>query len=100
MIRLNIHEVKAQLSKCIEMVESGQTVVVCKRNVAVAEIRPIDAKKKRLPPELGWAKGLVEILPSFHEPMSEEELRLWEEGHHDDPLRKLAPKAKARKRSR
>jgi prevent-host-death family protein len=90
MIKLNIHEIKNQLSKYIELVEAGATVVVCKRNVPVAEIRPIEHKKKRMP-KLGWAEGRSVPPKSFHESMSKEDLRLWE-GDEDDPLRKYAPK--------
>src|SRR6266699_3220106 len=43
-MKLNIHEIKDQFSKYIDMVESGQTIVVCKRNIPVAEIRPIEKK--------------------------------------------------------
>ena len=89
MVKLNLHEVKAQLSKYIEMVEAGETVVVCKRNVPVAEIRPI-AKKKKKPPELGWAEGIFETSVDLNE-LSEEELIEWE-GDENDPLRKYAPK--------
>src|SRR5262245_14255257 len=39
MIKLNIHEIKAQFSKYVGMVEAGDTVLICKRNVPVAEIR-------------------------------------------------------------
>ena len=94
MIKLNIHEIKTQFSKYIEMVEAGETVVVCKRNVPVAEIRPIEKKKEKRIPILGSAEGMGEIPPSFYEPMSEEELRLWEEGHEDDPLREFFVKSK------
>jgi len=91
MIRLNIHEIKAQLSKYIEMVEGGETVVVCKRNLPVAEIRPIGKTEKRTP-VLGWAEGQGRIRPSFQRPLSDEELRSWEEGAEADPLRKYTPK--------
>ncbi len=93
MIKLNIHEIKAQLSKYIELVEGGETVIVCKRNVPVAEIRPIEKKEKRKP-ILGSAEGMGEIPGSFCEPMSEDEVRLWEEGDENDPLREFAPKSK------
>ena len=97
MIKLNIYEIKTNLSKYIEMVERGETVVVCKRNVPIAEIRPIEKKKSRKP-ILGSAVGMGEIRPSFYEPMSEDELRLWEEGHAVDPLRTFSPKAKGRRK--
>src|SRR6266446_7556334 len=93
MVKLNIHEFKTQFSKYIDLVESGETVIVCKRNVPVAEIRAIEKKKKRTP-IFGSAAGMGEILPSFYEPMTEEELADWE-GGPDDPLREFAPKPKA-----
>jgi prevent-host-death family protein len=85
MKKLNLHEVKAQFSKYIELVEGGETVIICKRNVPVAEIRPI-AKKEKKVPELGWAEGAFAIPNDFNE-TSEEELVQWE-GDADDPLRK------------
>ena len=48
-LKLNIHEVNTQFSKCIEMVEAGETIVVCKRNIPVAEIRAVEQKKERAP---------------------------------------------------
>jgi len=93
MIKLNLHEAKTQFSKYIEMVEAGETVVVCKRNIPVAEIRPIETRKKKIP-ELGWAEGRGAVPADFRE-MSDEALRQWEGDEHD-PLRKYAPKSKTR----
>ncbi len=90
MIKLNIHEIKTQFSKYIDRVEAGETVVVCKRNIPVAEIRRIESRTRRTP-VLGSAAGQGKILTSFYEPMSEGELRLWEDGHGKDPLRAFAP---------
>lgn len=86
---LVLHEVKDQFSKYIEMVESGETIVVCKRNVPVAEIRPIEKKEKRTP-VLGSAAGKHISLKSATQPMSEADLRSWE-GDEDDPLQKYLP---------
>jgi antitoxin (DNA-binding transcriptional repressor) of toxin-antitoxin stability system len=91
MIKLNLHEVKVRFSKCIEMVEAGETIVVCKRNIPVAEIRQVATTEKRTP-ILGSAAGKSKISKSLFESMSESDLRLWEEGDKDDPLKKYAPK--------
>jgi prevent-host-death family protein len=88
MKKLNLHEVKAQLSKYIELVEAGETVIICKRNVPVAEIRPIPRKQKKTP-ELGWAEGAFTVPADFNE-ASEEELAQWE-GDEGDPLREFRP---------
>jgi prevent-host-death family protein len=41
MAKVNIRELKANLSAFIERVEAGETIVVAKRNEPVAELRPI-----------------------------------------------------------
>jgi prevent-host-death family protein len=89
MIKLNLNEIKTQFSKYIEMVEDGEVVVVCKRNVPVAEIRSIATREKKKP-ELGWAAGAFEVPKDFKE-LPEAELIQWT-GDPDDPLLKYAPK--------
>lgn len=39
MIRINVHEAKARLSEYLARVEAGETVIICRRNVPVAELR-------------------------------------------------------------
>jgi prevent-host-death family protein len=95
MVKLNLHEVKAQFSKYIEIVEAGETVVVCKRNEPVAEIRPI-AKKQKKAPELGWADGTFRSPKDFNAG-SDEELVQWY-GDENDPLRKYAPSKRRTKK--
>jgi antitoxin (DNA-binding transcriptional repressor) of toxin-antitoxin stability system len=96
-MKLNLHEIKDQFSKYIEMVESGATIVVCKRNIPVAEIRPIEKKEKRTP-VLGSAAGKGKGLKSLLSPLPESDLQLWEGGHEEDPLRKYAPSGKKRRK--
>lgn len=83
MIKVNIHEAKTHFSRYLAAVEAGETVVVCKRNVPIAEIKPVDVDRLG-PRPVGLARGLVHIPPEFFEPMDEEELRLWE-GEPDFP---------------
>lgn len=94
MIKLNLNEVKTQFSKYIDLVEGGETVVVCKRNVPVAEIRPIEKWEKKAP-KLGWAEGSFDVPADFND-LPDEELIKWE-GDENDPLRKYAPKRKQEK---
>ncbi|MSP92120.1 MAG: type II toxin-antitoxin system Phd/YefM family antitoxin [Myxococcales bacterium] len=42
MIRLNVQDAKTHLSRYLAQVEAGEVVVLCRRNVAIAEIRRID----------------------------------------------------------
>ena len=94
MIKLNLNEIKTQFSKYIDLVEGGQTVVVCKRNIPVAEIRPIEKSKKKTP-QLGWAEGAFDVPADFNE-LPAEELIKWE-GDDKDPLRKYSPKREREK---
>ena len=41
LIQSNINEIKTHLSGYLEKVARGETVIICKRNVPIAEIRPI-----------------------------------------------------------
>ena len=71
MIKLNIHEAKTHLSRYLELVVKGETILLCKRNVPVAEIRPIPIKPKAKRP-IGLAKGTFEVPPAFFEPLPDE----------------------------
>lgn len=71
MIKLNIHEAKAHLSRYLAKVERGETITLCKRNVPVAEIRPLPARRKRCRPT-GLAKGEFRVPESFFEPLPDE----------------------------
>lgn len=67
MIKTNIADVKAHLSRYLEDVESGETIVVCRRNVPIAEIRPIPRLPQR-PRPVGIDRGMT-IPSSFFEPL-------------------------------
>ncbi|HMB79289.1 MAG TPA: type II toxin-antitoxin system prevent-host-death family antitoxin [Vicinamibacterales bacterium] len=67
MIVINIHEAKAKLSEYLDAVANGETVVICKRNRPVAELRAVEQKRTK-PRPIGGTKGIV-IPPSFFDPM-------------------------------
>ena len=71
MIKLNIHEAKVQFSRCIAEVEAGETIVVCRRNEPVAEIRPLPSTPRE-PRPFGLLAGQFEVPDSFFEPLPEE----------------------------
>lgn len=77
MIRLNIHEAKTHLSAYLARLEAGETILLCKRNVPIAEIRPLPKKRKE-PRPIGLAKGTFEVPESFYEPLPEALLDLFE----------------------
>jgi antitoxin (DNA-binding transcriptional repressor) of toxin-antitoxin stability system len=73
MISLNINEAKAHLSKYLHAVESGEIVVLCRRNVPVAEIRLLPSKAPTSPRPIGLAQDRGEPLPgSFFEDLPKE----------------------------
>ena len=41
MIKLNIHEAKTHLSKYLLKLEKGEKILLCKRNIPIAEIIPL-----------------------------------------------------------
>ncbi|MGQ0655441.1 MAG: type II toxin-antitoxin system Phd/YefM family antitoxin [Betaproteobacteria bacterium] len=73
MTRLNIHEAKTHLSKYLAKLKKGQTIVLCRRNTPVAEIRLLEGTRSK-PRPLGVGRGTMTIKPGFHEPLVEEEL--------------------------
>jgi prevent-host-death family protein len=78
MIRVNIADVKARLSRYLEAVEAGETIVLCRRNVPIAEIRPIrKAPEKQRP--VGIDRGMT-VPASFFEPLPDDLLDAFE-GH-------------------
>ncbi len=76
MIMINIAEAKAHFSRYIESVERGETVTVCRRNVPVAEIRPLPQLLRNKRP-VGIDRGL-EVPASFFEPLPDDLLTAFE----------------------
>ena len=71
MIRLNIHEAKTHLSRYLAKLRRGETILLCKRNIPIAEIRPLPKRRKTKRP-IGLAKGEFKVPPEFFEPLPSE----------------------------
>ncbi|MDG4555411.1 MAG: type II toxin-antitoxin system Phd/YefM family antitoxin [Candidatus Competibacter sp.] len=72
MLKLNIHEAKTHLSRYLPALERGETLILCKRNIPIAEIRPLP-KPRALPRPIGLAADRgVELPPEFFEPLPAE----------------------------
>jgi len=71
MIKLNINEAKTHLSRYLPRVAKGETILLCRRNVPIAEIRPLPASRTRKRP-IGLAKGTASLPPAFFEPLPRE----------------------------
>jgi len=76
MIRLNVHEAKTHLSSYLQRLLKGETIILCRRNVPVAELRPIKKDKKSKRP-IGLAKKQLKIPKEFFEPLPEEITKLF-----------------------
>lgn len=66
-IRVNVAEAKARFSAYLKAVEAGETVLVCRRNVPIAEIRAVPRRPQQ-PRRLGIDRTMV-VPRSFFEPL-------------------------------
>ena len=71
MIRLNIHEAKTNLSKYLDRLAKGEKILLCRRNVPIAEIHPLPPKNASKRP-IGLAKGRFEVPESFFDPLPDD----------------------------
>ncbi len=87
MFKANVVEVKAKLSEYLERAAQGERIVIYRHNTPVAELGPVQSVRTE-PRPIGPLPGrpTFEVPPSFFEPMSDEELALWEGMGPDDPL--------------
>ncbi len=79
---VTIHQAKTNLSKLLKQVEAGEEVVIARGNKVIARLVP-EGKPVAKTRGYGAWKGLIDPVPDFLEPMSEEELSLWEDGPID-----------------
>jgi antitoxin (DNA-binding transcriptional repressor) of toxin-antitoxin stability system len=71
MKKLNLHEVKTHLSRYLPLLKKGETILLCNRNVPIAEIRPLGPLHKVKRP-IGLAKGEFTVSPEFFEPLPDD----------------------------
>jgi antitoxin (DNA-binding transcriptional repressor) of toxin-antitoxin stability system len=81
MIKLNVHEAKTHLSRYLERLARGETILLCKRNIPIAEIRPLPRPRSTKRP-IGLAKGKFKLTASFFEPLP---LELIDAFHGEEP---------------
>ena len=70
MIKVNVADARANLSRYLARVESGETVTLCRRNVPIAELRPIRTEPAQERP-VGIDRGMT-VPASFFEPLPDE----------------------------
>jgi len=64
---VNMLEAKTQLSKLVELAESGQDVVIARAGKPVARLTRLETTKR--PIRYGALKGRVRISPDFDAPL-------------------------------
>jgi antitoxin (DNA-binding transcriptional repressor) of toxin-antitoxin stability system len=79
MIRLNIHEAKTHLSRYLARLEAGESIILCRRNQPIAEIRPLSRAPKGARP-FGLARGTFTVPQEFFEPLPDEMTDAFEGG--------------------
>lgn len=74
--QVNIHEAKTQLSRLIELTQSGQEFIIAKAGKPVARLMPIDRAKS--PRRLGLLDGQIRVPDDFNAPLPEAVLDAFE----------------------
>lgn len=72
MKKANVADVKARLSEYLDVVAGGETVVICKRNEPVAELRPIAKARRSRRRPIGLYKGKFKVHASFFDPLPDD----------------------------
>ena len=70
MNKVNIADARAHLSRYLARVEAGETITLCRRNVPVAEIRPLRTESPE-PRPIGIDEGMS-VPDSFFEPLPDD----------------------------
>jgi antitoxin (DNA-binding transcriptional repressor) of toxin-antitoxin stability system len=76
-MKVSVQVAKSKLTELIDAALAGEEVVIDKDSSTSVKIVPLPKKK---PFKFGLLKGKVHNVPDFFEPMSEEDLALWEGG--------------------
>ena len=74
MTKLNIHEAKTHLSRYLEEVQQGKTILLCKNGIPIAQITPLPKRARKFKRPFGLAKGKFKLTDAFFEPLTDEEL--------------------------
>lgn len=77
-MQVNIHEAKTQLSRLIELVEQGETVIIARHGKPVAEL--VRVRRQGLPLGIAQDEPIVPPGDQWWQPLSPEEAEDWVEG--------------------
>ena len=77
-MQVNVHEAKTQLSRLLELVEQGETVVIARHGKPIAKL--VRARTTGLPLGIARNEPLTPPGDAWWQPMSDEEIDDWTEG--------------------
>ena len=66
-----MHEAKTHLSRYVAQLQEGETILLCRRNEPVAEIRALPRVRDE-PRPIGLARGQFTVPDSFFEPLPDD----------------------------
>ena len=80
MVTVNIHEAKTHLSRLLAQVEAGEEVTIARNGKPVARLVRCEGRGKRQFGSMKGNKAWEELDKLVLQPLSEEELALWQGG--------------------
>ena len=92
----NIYEAKTQLSKLIRRVRAGEEVIIADAGTPVARLVPIEPP--RTARALGRDRGKIWAAPDAFEPLTREDLAVWEAAIFPAPSKRQRRSAGRRRR--
>ena len=75
MLTVNINQVKTHLSRYLNLIQKGKKVIIARRNVPVAEIKPIMTDYPRR--KIGQCEENLEIPRSFFESLPKQIIQVF-----------------------
>jgi len=73
---VNIHDAKTNFSKLVDQAAAGEEIIIAKAGTPMARLVPLQKQKRKI--QFGVLKGEIEIKEGFYDPMTEEEIGLFE----------------------
>ena len=77
---VNMHQAKSSLSRLVERALAGEEIVIARNGEPLVKLVPVPKEKKPRVP--GLYKGKIWVAADCFDPMTDEELDLWEKWDH------------------
>ena len=72
-IQLNVHEAKTYLSRYLHKVEEGETIILCRNGLPVAQLIPLPVGKKKRRNIIGFGRGMGRVSHEFFDELTDED---------------------------